>query len=1297
MMSVLRYLAAGSLCSLALLTPPSSAQAEAQSAGEELFEKKVRPILVEKCFKCHSHIKKRGSLSLEGRSAILTGGDNGPAIVPGDPDKSRLIEAISYTNVDLQMPPKGKLPDVAIRDLTEWVKMGAPWPADNGVKAGSKGSSFDLVGRKAKHWAWRPVQPQRPPEVRLADWPLADVDRFILQRLEDKGPSPAPQADRRTWLRRVTFDLIGLPPTLEEIDAFLKDDSEEACARVVDRLLASPHFGERWGRHWLDLVRYAESRGHEYDYNIPNAYQYRDYVIRAFNADVPYDQLVREHVAGDLLERPRRCPETGHNESVLGTGFWFLGEELHSPVDTMQDEADRFDNRIDVFGKTFLGLTVACARCHDHKFDAISTRDYYSLFGTLQSCGYRQVRFDTIDDEKRIAAELARTRERARKAAGAAVAGGARLAAQSMAAYLLAARRAIQEGSELTAAADEVVFEDFESGTYDGWEVTGTAFGDRPQSLATIAPYQGKINAVGKYFVNSHNVRGGGGVAQGDAHKGTLTSRPFTISYRYITMLVGGGAHVGRTCVDLVIDSKTILSATGRNSNQMFPVRWDVEKWRGQTARIRIVDDESGGWGNIGVDHIVFTNVAEKSEARTVRLEDFTATYRRRVEKLAESEHLSAALLLRWTAYLLNAARDEQSPLHTFARLATEKNEDTYRVALQQAAEQGRKRLEANALPKGTEVVVDYGAGRPEDWMPDGSLFGAGPVRAGEVRVLGEGDSQWTVALRGAAEVDPLWPRPTTRPGTENDPGTVGSMVRAGRTLRTPSFIVGPGRVWYLIRGAGQAYAAVNSHLLIAGPLHGSLVTRIQAPSWQWIGHDLTRYRGCRAHVELTAADGAPFAVTMVVQSATQPPLPELPADLLHCLPAGDLDGPEGVARAHQKRLLDLLERLASNGSAGAEGADLASWLLAHLGLFDADGKLLDHVRAAVASAAREEKRLLAELRPESRLAPAMLDGSGMVGHVFVRGSPKALGVAVPRRFLEALAGDAPLPAAHGSGRLELARQMTDPKRNPFISRVIVNRIWHHLFGQGIVPSVDNFGALGESPTHPELLDYLADHFVHDGWSIKRMVRMLVLSQTYRMSSRHDAGADEADPQNVLLHRMRVRRLEGEAIRDAMLAISGRLSPKMYGPSVGIYLTEFQEGRGRPASGPVDGDGRRSIYLAVRRNFLSPLLLAFDTPIPFSTVGRRSVSNVPAQALILMNDPLVHQQAAVWARRELSEAGTAEERVRRMYLRAFGRPATDAECRRCLDFLGHRSTDDPAVWADLAHALFNAKELLFLY
>jgi hypothetical protein len=553
------------------------------------------------------------------------------------------------------------------------------------------------------------------------------------------------------------------------------------------------------------------------------------------------------------------------------------------------------------------------------------------------------------------------------------------------------------------------------------------------------------------------------------------------------------------------------------------------------------------------------------------------------------------------------------------------------------------------------------------------------------------------LAEQAAAEKDAFWDGLKPAPGVENDPGLLGAVVRAGRTIRTPSFTLTGGKVFYLVRGSGIAYASVGQHVMIAGPLHAHLVASLSAGGgFGWLVQDLSPYKGQRLHVEFTAQPGADFAVAMVVQGDKFPLAPDRPNQALVRLLSGtEAASIESLAAGYQRLLANLAERLAAGRLEGTDQARLANWLLQHPELFGGGKRMAE----AAAPLLAEQAKLAGRIKTESRLAPAMLEGSAVDEHVFLRGSYKTPGPLVPRRFLEALAGPEPLTGARGSGRLELARQMTDPQTNPFVARVLVNRVWHHLFGRGIVGSVDNFGVLGETPTHPELLDHLADRFVKQGWSVKRLIRELVLSSAYQMSSHPDEKADLIDPQNLLLHRMRVRRLEGEAIRDAMLSVSGRLNERLYGRPVPVYLTEFQDGRGRPASGPLDGDGRRSVYLAVRRNFLSPLLLAFDTPIPFSTVGRRTVSNVPAQALILLNDPLAHQQAEVWARRVLAQGGSARERITGMYLSAFGRPPGDAEVAACLGFLqrqGQLGAGDLAAWKDLAHTLFNVKEFIFL-
>ncbi len=349
----------------------------ADAAGVEFFEKRVRPILSARCQGCHGPAKQKGGLRLDARETVLAGGSTGPAVVPGNPSESLLVDAINYGE-NYQMPPKSKLPPEEIATLTEWVQRGAPWGIGPQAVGGSAGSakipgvlSKEEFQARARFWSFQPLSHPTPPPVKQshAGWVRNPIDRFILAALEEKDLAPAPEAGKRTLIRRLSFDLIGLPPEPEDVEAFLNDRVAGAYERLVDRLLASPHYGERWARHWLDLVRYAETAGHEFDYEIPNAFRYRDYVIRAFNLDVPYDQLVIEHTGGDALENPRRHPVEGFNESILGSGFFTLGEGTHSPVDIREEQMRRVDNQLDVFSKTFLGLTLACARCHDHKFD----------------------------------------------------------------------------------------------------------------------------------------------------------------------------------------------------------------------------------------------------------------------------------------------------------------------------------------------------------------------------------------------------------------------------------------------------------------------------------------------------------------------------------------------------------------------------------------------------------------------------------------------------------------------------------------------------------------------------------------------------------------------------------------------------------------------------------------------------------------------------------------------------------------------------------------------------------------
>ncbi|QDS94186.1 Planctomycete cytochrome C [Roseimaritima multifibrata] len=997
------------------------------------FETNVRPLFAEHCYGCHSVDAKKiqAGLLMDSRSGLLEGGDSGAAMVPGDAEASLLVEAVHYESYE--MPPKGKLNDKEIASLEKWVQMGAPWPdePEPTATAGSSPEAFDIDKRKAAHWAWQSIVEHPVPVTERKDWARSDIDRFVLAKLESEQLAPAADIDRAGLVRRLYFDLTGLPPAPEQVQELLADEDPEAISKLVDQLLDSPHFGERWGRHWLDLVRYAESRGHEFDADTRNAYQYRDYVIRGLNADVPYDQWVREHVAGDLLTSPRLNPEEGFNESILGTGFWFLGEWVHSPVDIRKDESDRFDNMIDVMSKSFLGVTVACARCHDHKFDPISTADYYSLCGFLQSSDYQQVRFESLASNRQVAAELAELDQRF--------------------------RAQIEE-------------------------------------------------ALAKSPVGAKRPQADGNVPQ------------------------------------TLVDSE------------------EIEFWY------------SG----------------------------------------------------------------------------------------------------SGAVP----------------WIQDGFLFGAAPQDAGQLFLdRSDGNAKLAVAGESAAVTDAFWQglKGISESGI-NRRGRVDSLPRSGRTLRSPTFVVKDGTVSCLVEGEGTVVVVVDSHRLVEGPLHGETIAEIK-PDQRWVNLNLKRYVGHRVHLEWSPKKERALKVVMVAQAASEE---------WKNATKQQLDSVKQAWAGYENAIRESLQNEQSAAADAAIGSLVSEW-------------------------AKQRDALQKKVIRTSRLAMAMRDGTGEDDVILVRGSSDNPGPVEPRHFLTAISGDSPLPLQTESGRLELAAEINSDQ-NPLTHRVIVNRIWHHLIGRGIVPTTDDFGFLGERPTHPELLDYLALEFRREGLSIKNMIRAIVLSRTYQMSSEADPLALEQDPTNQWFHYLPPKRLEGEAIRDSLLSIAGRLDPTMYGEPVPIHLTNFMDGRGRPGTnGPLDGAGRRSIYVAVRRNFLSPFMLAFDTPVPFSSMGRRNVSNVPSQALILMNDPFVVQQAGEWAKRLLADSveqsvaenvsGTdaaksdqevAVERVERMVWMAYGRPASGVELANLTAFVQSQAKeravgmDDHGVWTDVAHALINTKEFIFL-
>ncbi len=774
------------------------------------FETNVRPVLVEHCQKCHGSKKQWAGLRLDSREALLRGGDSGAAIVPGEPNKSLLIRAVRHEDENLKMPEDGKLADRQIADLVRWVEMGAPFPET--AKTGMR-------SRDPKHWAFQPPTEPQIPAVKNTKWPQIALDNFILSKLESAGLSPAEKADKRTLIRRVTFDLTGLPPTLGEIETFLADDRDDAFAQLVDRLLASPAYGERWGRHWLDVARYADSNGLDENIAHGNAWRYRDHVVAAFNRDQPFDRFIVEQLAGDLLPA---ADEAQRHAQLIATGFLTIGPKVLAEVNQDKMQMDIVDEQVDSIGRVFLGLTLGCARCHDHKFDPIETADYYGLAGILKS---------------------------------------------------------------------------------------------------------------------------------------TRTMDTYT----------------------------------------------KVAKWH-------------------------------------------------------ENELPSATLIAMRTEYE--------------AQLATKKKAVDEFVA--QADKQVREKLAADGAEKPPEKL--------ETLYPD---------------------------------------------------ATKAELTKLREALST----------------------------LVKNP-------------------------------------------------------PDYPAAM-------------GVS---EDKVVDLA--------------------------------------------------------------------------IHVRGNPLKLGDVVPRRTPPVVRG--PQPPQFGpaeSGRRQLAEWLTDPQ-HPLTARVLVNRVWRWHFGKGLVRTTENFGLLGEAPSHPELLDWLARRFVADGWSLKSLHRLILNSSTYQQGSLASAEVVARDPENRLFGRVNVRRLEAEEVRDSLLAVSGQLDSTFGGSLLKVknrgYLFDHTS---------IDltdyTSRRRSLYLPVIRNNVFDLFQLLDFPDPAVPSGDRAMTTVAPQALMMLNSDFVMQSADELAARLLAEPGDDDQRISRMHVLAYGREASDEERLGNRVFLTKIEKSVAATeldaskrrrqaWSVLCHVVIAANEFVYV-
>ncbi len=736
-----------------------------------------------------------------------------------------------------------------------------------------------------------------------------------------------------------------------------------------------------------------------------------------------------------------------------------------------------------------------------------------------------------------------------------------------------------------------------------------------------------------------------------------------------------------------MVDDNTEISITGKNLNAMSLASMDVRRFAGKMATIQIVDQETVGWGHIAVDAIRQTNSVMPKDASILALGKIN---KNELEKIAIAEKVDPNTLSGFLTYLLKIDADPKHQDHFLAKkilhpeMVRFKNKDAGSIVGD---------LEFRESFKNKKLIIDYSNTLVSDWMPDDVTYGRGPAKLGALKILGtKPKPEFQFVEYSAAMIDPFWQDLKYAKGAESEPGSLGAN-RAGRILSTPSFILEDGWVHFLAKGKAKVYSSVGAHIMIAGPLHGNLVRTIDMNDWGWVSIDLTRYKNLPAHLEFSS-DDLNFAVRFVLQGGQDKPLLLTPASEFISKSLAPLDDQLFYLEI-QKLLFEFSSLLKQEKVADNQKNSVLAAIgnsVVNFGLIKIDTS----AKQPVASLLEKQNILQGEVQWDSQLALALQEGSGIDEKVFVRGSHKNLGEPAPRSFLTALGG-AKLPAQNlGSGRLQLADWVTNIEADPFLPRVMVNRIWHHLLGRGIVASVDNFGLLGEKPTHPELLDFLALQFVDDGWSVKKTIKKIMLSSVYQASSASSDLAKTSDPENLFLSHANMKRLSGEAIRDAMLLISGELNETMFGPPVNINLSAFQEGRGRPASGPLDGAGRRSIYLSSRRNFLSSFMLAFNSPILFSTVGKRSVSNVPSQSLILMNDPFVHQQAEKWAKKIIAQYTEPRMRLDAMFWQTFSRPPSTLELEECMGYLSASSATDSEKWASIAHSLWNVKEFVWI-
>lgn len=1065
----------------------------------EFFEKHIRPVLVQNCYECHSVASEEpgGGLLLDSRPTSRKGGDSGPAVVPFQVDQSLLVSAIKHKS--FEMPPKKKLDQATIDAFVTWIQRGAVDPRDEPLDGDAVAKEIweQTYQSRKQWWSFQPLSAVDPPDVQVdsaanpgpaKSWSASPIDRFLLKSLQEHSLQPAGRAEREVLIRRLAFTLTGLPPSLEDVRAFVVDDRPDAWDQLVDHYLNSQHFGERFARHWMDVVRYADTYGYEWDVPAKGAWRYRDYLIRAFNDDVPFDQMIREQLAGDLLLSPRINHELQLNESALGPMFYQLGEHRHG--DSLEFEGihqEMIDNKIDAFSKAFQGITIACARCHDHKLDPISQQEYYALAGVFMSSRWAS---STVDLPSRHATTMSEL--------------------ESL-------------KSKLRDAVTRVWINDLQQNI-------------NPESLDAIQP---------------------------------ATQLP-----------VGDINHPWNTIYKL---HGNALSTRWMKLEQEI-AKADEEAEKFNSATFTLLADFStsipDGWqiDGVGLDHVASG--------------DFSM---RPGDNFIESLFLPGLATSRLSSRLNGALRspllaDQQYPF--FAMWSAGNDLSAFRRVIDNAFLCEKQTYYANS------------------------------------------HYHWKVE--------------STFPGQQDR------------------------RIYF------------------------EFATKTSNPNFppRWgLGTKLTE--------EMIDDPHSWFAVSRIYGSHSAATPKQRLTPFLQLLRSGVPASKTDAAELMQRWLVEMVQRW-SIGTASAEEIQVLN-------------NLLQTPWVTRSASHPQLKSLVSAYREvESRLSPprtvnSMSDqGEGMNYRLNVRGSYYDLGNAVPRGYLRLLTRNSDTSAAFTStqsGRMELAHRVADG-RNPLTARVYVNRVWLWMFGKALVDTPDNFGKLGAKPSHPQLLDFLAKRFIDDGWSTKKLIRDILLTQAWQQAGTGSTAGFDADPNNRLLHHFSTRRLEAECIGDAMLVLSGGFNSRLFGPSHDPFRTS-EDPMKRLFSGPLDGHGRRMLYTKVTIMEPARFLATFNQPEPKIPTGKRDITNTPTQALTLLNHPFVMDAAAHWGNQVIQDGNTNPEiRLETMLSRAFSRRIQEPELtdwKQTLEQLAALRTvpkggimDSADLWADIAHTIFNCTEFIYV-